>query len=754
MSRDLLNISGSNYSTNVGDFPIGGSDIVLSPALREEIKRKRLIFIISTGRSGTGYLAGLLASDPRVVSTHEPEPKFSHLMRYVQGDPEVAKRFWVLSKLPAIAKHDAPIYVETSHLFCKGFIEPLIELGINFDVIILRRKPEDVAKSLVSLGWVPGRTADGAKWLLNPNDPGVVLLPGWERMTDYQLCYWYSLEIERRATEYGKSLREYGCKVFETTLEEIVTDEGATRLFDALDLEMSGGILAKERTGVPVNTKEKMKSPLNLNANDLNVDSVTDAFRNIRLNPLPASHPGMSSSRDSISTILLTWNRSDLLIRTLNSYLATVEDPWELIVVDNCSTDDTGQVMSRFIREEPRIRYIRTTENLGGEAFNIGLSLGKGELVHLSENDIEYHDGWSRRIRQKFRAFPTLGQLSMFGPVPTDDEVWEAKPSRLLHFGSEIVYEALANVGTTSILKRQVFDRGIKVKTIASTGSFLFPDDGELSQRVKEAGFLVAWADHYLATNIGHHMTEFESRELYYRENYRSKPWLGENGLDHRISAWKGQPRPVRSSFLFPSEEISAEKSKPSAECPQPRLWSMFDGWTAEVETLEFLYALTRLVKPRWVVETGTWHGFGAMAIGMGLRDNGRGKLVSMEIEQESYEVAKEKIEVAGLTQWVELLNTSSLNYKTEEAIDFLFLDSAIEIRGPEFMHFRANIEPNAIVVFHDTSVEHHRVLEDVKVLERARYLKALEFRTPRGLVVAQFTGVTYGPTKGGNVVR
>jgi hypothetical protein len=36
--------------------------------------------------------------------------------------------------------------------------------------------------------------------------------------------------------------------------------------------------------------------------------------------------------------------------------------------------------------------------------------------------------GWSEKIARAFAAFPELGQLSVFGPVPTDDEAWDDRP--------------------------------------------------------------------------------------------------------------------------------------------------------------------------------------------------------------------------------------------------------------------------------------------------------------------------------------
>ncbi|MBW7851049.1 MAG: hypothetical protein H3C38_11175 [Rhodospirillales bacterium] len=182
---------------------------------------KRLFFTVTPGRSGTNYLAELLHGIPGITALHEPEPNFVHVLRRVQQDPTVAHAFLRDHKLPAISKVETPAYLETSHLTCKGFIEPLLRLGMAPGLIILRRPPREVAWSLLERRTVPARTPAGMAYLLEPRDPYVLPLPGWERLSDYHLCFWYALEIERRQLRYTQMAAELGLPVVDLTNREL-----------------------------------------------------------------------------------------------------------------------------------------------------------------------------------------------------------------------------------------------------------------------------------------------------------------------------------------------------------------------------------------------------------------------------------------------------------------------------------------------------------------------------------------------------
>lgn len=208
----------------------------LANDLKAQLTQKRLIFTVTTGRSGTNYLTNMLSYLPNVTSLHEPEPDYHHVLRSVQHQPELAYEFLIERKLPAIAADKAPIYIETSHLFCKGFFEPLLDLGIVPDLILLSRDKRSVAKSMYQLNQIPARTEIGRNYLVQPDDPQVLPLPNWESLHDYQLCYWYTLEIERRQQVYSAEVKKRGGMVYAITLEDFSTIKGFWSLLWAMKL--------------------------------------------------------------------------------------------------------------------------------------------------------------------------------------------------------------------------------------------------------------------------------------------------------------------------------------------------------------------------------------------------------------------------------------------------------------------------------------------------------------------------------------
>ncbi len=223
---------------------------------------KRLIFTVGTGRNGTGYVSHLLHGLAGICCLHEPDPQFYTVLRAVQTDPGVAERFLLEQKLPAIRAVSEPVYFETSHLACKGFLEPLMSHGVPLDLVILRRDPVLVATSLYLLGTVPGRTPLGLQFLLSPADPGVLPLAHWQDLHDWALCYWYCLEIERRAQVYKQRLAGLGGRLLETSVGMLKTDRGLGELLAFLDLDATAladqGLL--DRRKEVVNDKAEHKS--------------------------------------------------------------------------------------------------------------------------------------------------------------------------------------------------------------------------------------------------------------------------------------------------------------------------------------------------------------------------------------------------------------------------------------------------------------------------------------------------------------
>lgn len=92
-----------------------------------------------------------------------------------------------------------------------------------------------------------------------------------------------------------------------------------------------------------------------------------------------------------VSVIIPTYNREKLIIRSINSVLNQTYSDLEVLVIDDCSTDNTQQVIKTIV--DSRLRYIRLSENKGAcAARNIGISLAKGDVVAFQDSDDEWDD--------------------------------------------------------------------------------------------------------------------------------------------------------------------------------------------------------------------------------------------------------------------------------------------------------------------------------------------------------------------------
>ena len=186
------------------------------------------------------------------------------------------------------------------------------------------------------------------------------------------------------------------------------------------------------------------------------------------------------------------------------------------------------------------------------------------------------------------------------------------------------------------------------------------------------------------------------------------------------------------------------EYHRATPECPEPQRWSMIDSMTAEVEVLEFIATLVTTIKPRLVVETGSFLGVSTEWIARGLERNGplpdgtTAKVISCEFDAVVYEKAKERIEASPLKRFIELRNESSLEMEVDGTIDLLFSDSDMAVRATEVKRFLPQMNPNGVILMHDASSHLQVVREAALKLEAEGLISVVLLPTPRGMVIAQ----------------
>ncbi len=89
----------------------------------------------------------------------------------------------------------------------------------------------------------------------------------------------------------------------------------------------------------------------------------------------------------NVSVIIPTHNRADLLPRALNSVLAQTLPPGEIILVDDGSTDRTGDLIRQ---QYPTVRYLRQACRGVSAARNLGIAAARGDWIALLDSD----DAW------------------------------------------------------------------------------------------------------------------------------------------------------------------------------------------------------------------------------------------------------------------------------------------------------------------------------------------------------------------------
>lgn len=160
-----------------------------------------------------------------------------------------------------------------------------------------------------------------------------------------------------------------------------------------------------------------------------------------------------------MSIILPTYNRKHCIKRALDSVLNQTYKDFELILVDDGSTDGTEEYISSM--QEPRIRYIYNEENVGtSEARNIGIRAANGEYIAFQDSDtvwkdnklekqVAYMDGLESEVGMIYSPYKRI--YSDFSIIyPSLDVPIEEKSGHILPF---LLEHPLADTPTMLIRK-------------------------------------------------------------------------------------------------------------------------------------------------------------------------------------------------------------------------------------------------------------------------------------------------------------
>lgn len=115
----------------------------------------------------------------------------------------------------------------------------------------------------------------------------------------------------------------------------------------------------------------------------------------------------MAASDSPVSVIVLNWNGSALLPACLDALAAQVWHDFEVLVVDNGSTDGSPELLAR---QYPWVKVIRLERNMGFcGGNNAGIGQARGAYIALLNNDTEVEERWLEELVGALDTNPDVG---------------------------------------------------------------------------------------------------------------------------------------------------------------------------------------------------------------------------------------------------------------------------------------------------------------------------------------------------------
>jgi glycosyltransferase involved in cell wall biosynthesis len=241
-----------------------------------------------------------------------------------------------------------------------------------------------------------------------------------------------------------------------------------------------------------------------------------------------------------VSVLITSYNRENFIAESISSVLNQTYENFELIIVDDCSSDNTYEIIKSYCEIDSRIQCFRNEKNIGQfQNRNLAASYAKGKYIkYLDSDDILYPHGLDVMVRG-MEAFPSAALGMVWG-----DLIYDPSPKLLSQhdaYYSYYIHHRWMQVGPSgSIYRRDAFEH------VNGFDHTPFISDFDLNLKLASL-----WPVVRLQTDL-----------FFYRSHSNQQLSLGQNTNGYEVLNFKIQKRHLNSTIcpLLPKEKEIALK--------------------------------------------------------------------------------------------------------------------------------------------------------------------------------------------------
>lgn len=211
-----------------------------------------------------------------------------------------------------------------------------------------------------------------------------------------------------------------------------------------------------------------------------------------------------------VSFLIANWNSGNLLATCTESLLSQSYCNFEVIIIDNGSTDGSERVSALT---DDRFQLVKLGENLGfSEANNIAYSLSGGEVVVLLNNDVEIDTDWTTAVLRAMDSSPLVGAVAcelrqLQNPNLLDSAgfslytcgsvfSWFGQKPESVNHGK---YKLFGPVAAAAAYRRTALEE----VGLFSSEYFAYYEDTDLAFRLNLAGYMCVYTKDAKGTHLG-----------------------------------------------------------------------------------------------------------------------------------------------------------------------------------------------------------------------------------------------------------